>query len=255
MTYGLILTALADPTRRHIFEALREQPRSVSHLSREQTVSRPAVSQHLKVLETSGLVTVQAQGTRRYYAVKQTGLQALRDYLDTFWSDALTAYSLEIHRQMGEKHAGSDNKTIEVPCDRKKAFTVFVHEVNSWWPLAKNTVSAMGGAVAKKVTIEPNLHGKVFEIGHDNTEHIWGSVTRYDPYNGITLDWHIGTPAENASEVTVDFTELGNGNTQVVLIHSRWEALGDQAAEMRAGYNSGWVGVSEQAYRGALTKT
>jgi len=110
MTYELVLTALADPTRRHIFEALREEPRSVSELSQQQTVSRPAVSQHLKVLQDSGLVSVKPVGTRRYYAVRREGLDALKTYLDSFWSDALNAYSQEIYRQMGEKNARSDNE-------------------------------------------------------------------------------------------------------------------------------------------------
>ncbi|MBX2882475.1 MAG: metalloregulator ArsR/SmtB family transcription factor [Granulosicoccus sp.] len=105
MTYELVLTALADPTRRHIFEALRSHPQSVSDLSRGQTVSRPAVSQHLKVLEDSGLVTVTPAGTRRYYAIKREGLKALHEYLDSFWSDTLSAYSEEIQRQMGENDA------------------------------------------------------------------------------------------------------------------------------------------------------
>jgi len=144
-------------------------------------------------------------------------------------------------------------KTLEVPCDQQKAFTVFVNEVNTWWPLDKNTVSAMGGQVAKQVVIEPNVNGKVYEIGHDDTEHLWGSVTRYEPFSAITLDWHIGLPAENASAVEVKFTPLNNGHTQVVLTHSRWEAFGDKAEEMRAGYDGGWVGVFEQAYRSAIT--
>lgn len=110
MTYEMVLTALADPTRRHIFEALRDEPRSVGELSKQQTVSRPAVSQHLKVLQDSGLVTVQPVGTRRYYAVRRDGLDALRHYLDSFWSDALAAYSQEIHRQMGDNHARTDKK-------------------------------------------------------------------------------------------------------------------------------------------------
>ncbi|MBX2882476.1 MAG: SRPBCC domain-containing protein [Granulosicoccus sp.] len=144
-------------------------------------------------------------------------------------------------------------KSIEVPCNQEKAFTVFVNEVNNWWPLDKNTVSAMGGEVAQRVVIEPKANGKVYEIGHDETEHVWGSVTRYDPFNGITLDWHIGLPAENASEVSVEFTELDNGHTQVLLTHSRWEAFGDKAADMRAGYDGGWVGVFEEAYKNVFT--
>jgi DNA-binding transcriptional ArsR family regulator len=85
-------TALGDPTRRAIFESLADQPRAVGEIARELPVSRPAVSQHLKVLKGAGLVTDRAVGTRRIYAVDPAGVGALRAYLDQFWSRTLTAY-------------------------------------------------------------------------------------------------------------------------------------------------------------------
>jgi DNA-binding transcriptional ArsR family regulator len=100
MAYTEIFTALADPTRRHIFEALRERPKSVTELAAGQPVSRPAVSQHLKVLAQAGLVDAVPEGTRRVYSVRREGLDALRTYLDSFWSDALNAYAREIEKQM-----------------------------------------------------------------------------------------------------------------------------------------------------------
>lgn len=103
MTYSQVFTALADPTRRHIFEALREQPKTVGELAADQPVSRPAVSQHLKVLVAASLVRVEPQGNRRLYIIKRDGLNDLRQYLDSFWSDALSAYSAEIERRMKEK--------------------------------------------------------------------------------------------------------------------------------------------------------
>ncbi len=140
-------------------------------------------------------------------------------------------------------------KTIEVPCNQNVAFNTFVDKVSSWWPLDKNSVSAMNGAVAKKVVIEPKTGGKVYEIGHDDTEHLWGSVTQYNACDSLTIDWHIGLPAENASEVCVKFIAIDDNNTRVELTHSRWEAFGDKAADMRAGYDQGWVGVFETAYK------
>ncbi len=100
MTYAEVFAALADPTRRHIFEALREAPKSVGELAAGQPVSRPAVSQHLKVLESARLVSVEPRGNRRLYAIKRDGLEELRRYLDSFWSDALTAYGAEIAKRM-----------------------------------------------------------------------------------------------------------------------------------------------------------
>lgn len=81
--------ALADDTRRAIFEALARAPRSVGDLARDFPVSRPAVSQHLKVLQAAGLVRFERAGTRNVYEVDLEGMRALRDYLDAMWSLAL----------------------------------------------------------------------------------------------------------------------------------------------------------------------
>jgi DNA-binding transcriptional ArsR family regulator len=85
-------TALGDPTRRAIFEHLADRPRSVGELAGELPVSRPAVSQHLKVLKDAGLVVDRPAGTRRIYQLDPAGVGALRADLDRFWSKALEAY-------------------------------------------------------------------------------------------------------------------------------------------------------------------
>jgi DNA-binding transcriptional ArsR family regulator len=92
MTYENALTALADPTRRSVFERLRRGPKSVGDIADGLPVSRPAVSQHLKVLKEARLVTAYRDGTRQFYAIDTQGLSALRDYLDGFWGDALGAF-------------------------------------------------------------------------------------------------------------------------------------------------------------------
>lgn len=99
MAYADALTALADPTRRRIFETLRERPQTVGELAQGQPVSRPAVSQHLKVLERARLVSVEPQGSRRLYLVERDGLDDLRNYLESFWSDVLSAYGDEVARR------------------------------------------------------------------------------------------------------------------------------------------------------------
>lgn len=93
------LGALGDPTRRAIFELLVDRPRAVGELANELPVSRPAVSQHLKVLKEAGLVTDHAEGTRRLYRVDQRGVAALREYLDTLWDNALTAFAAEVEKE------------------------------------------------------------------------------------------------------------------------------------------------------------
>ncbi len=84
--------ALGDRTRRAIVECLAERPRAVGELADELPVSRPAVSQHLKVLKDAGLVTERVSGTRRIYRLNPSGVAALRDQLDAFWNRALASY-------------------------------------------------------------------------------------------------------------------------------------------------------------------
>jgi DNA-binding transcriptional ArsR family regulator len=91
-TYQNGFSALADPTRRAIFEQLARRPRAVGELAEEFPVSRPAVSQHLKVLKDAGLVADQRDGNRRLYSVDARGVEAMRTYLDSFWTDALAAF-------------------------------------------------------------------------------------------------------------------------------------------------------------------
>jgi DNA-binding transcriptional ArsR family regulator len=87
------LGALADPTRRQLFERLRRRPHAVGELTRYLQVSQPAVSQHLRVLREAGLVRSRAVGTTRLYQHDPTGIAALREYVDRMWTDALAAYA------------------------------------------------------------------------------------------------------------------------------------------------------------------
>jgi DNA-binding transcriptional ArsR family regulator len=88
-----MLSALADPTRRAIFERLARSPGAVGEVARELPVSRPAVSQHLKVLKSAGLVTDRALGTRRVYSVDPAGIAAIRDYFEQFWQQSLARFA------------------------------------------------------------------------------------------------------------------------------------------------------------------
>jgi DNA-binding transcriptional ArsR family regulator len=100
MTYqDALFPALADPTRRRVFESLRGGGRSVGAIARDLPVSRPAVSQHLKVLKDAGLVADEADGARRIYRIDPAGLGAMRAWLDQFWHEALQAFQAEVERQ------------------------------------------------------------------------------------------------------------------------------------------------------------
>jgi DNA-binding transcriptional ArsR family regulator len=99
MTYQSPMDALGDPTRRAIFERLRSGPLSVGEIAAELPVSRPAVSQHLRVLKEAGLVTERRNGTRRLYRLDPDGLGELRRYFEDFWTDALAAFKAEAERE------------------------------------------------------------------------------------------------------------------------------------------------------------
>jgi len=97
--------ALGDPTRRAVLRRLRGGARSVGEIAERMEVSRPAVSQHLKILKAARLVTVHAVGTRRVYAVDTRGIESLRRWLEGFWDEALTAFKV-----MAEREATKENK-------------------------------------------------------------------------------------------------------------------------------------------------
>ncbi len=98
------LGALGDPTRRRVFERLVSGPLAVHEIAEGMTVTRPAVSQHLRVLVDAQLVTVRSQGTRRLYAVSPEGIEAVRGWMDEYWSRALDGF-----RAAAEQHATKEN--------------------------------------------------------------------------------------------------------------------------------------------------
>lgn len=97
------LGAVGDPTRRAILACLADRPRAVGQLANELPISRPAVSQHLKVLKAADLVTESAVGTRRIYRLNPVGVSALRDQLEMFWSRALSGYKDVVEQPTEEK--------------------------------------------------------------------------------------------------------------------------------------------------------
>jgi DNA-binding MarR family transcriptional regulator len=176
--------------------------RGVPELADDLPVSRPAVSQHLRVLKDAGLVSDQAEGTRRVYAINPAGQEALRADLDRFWTHALTAFKTvaegpsrserenQRRRRSYESftftgcysawlHADAPiRKTILVSASAERAFQVFTEEVSTWWPLS---TSHIGRVDAKSAVIEPFVGGRWFERGVDGSECDWGRVRAWDP--------------------------------------------------------------------------
>jgi DNA-binding transcriptional ArsR family regulator len=112
---GRQLDALGDPTRRAILKRLLDGPLAVVEIAGTLPVSRPAVSQHLKVLKDAGLVTDRAEGTRRLYAIDRAGLAAIRDYFDRFWDRALDEF-----RRVAEESYAAEKHRMSAAKPRKK---------------------------------------------------------------------------------------------------------------------------------------
>jgi DNA-binding transcriptional ArsR family regulator len=110
MAYSDAIQALGDPTRRTVFELLREGPRSVGELAGGLPVSRPAVSQHLRVLEDAGLVRRRAEGTRNFYSVNGEGLAEVRAYFEGFWDEALAAFKAAAESDEGGTEDEPDDR-------------------------------------------------------------------------------------------------------------------------------------------------
>ncbi len=145
--------------------------------------------------------------------------------------------------------------TIEVPCDQKRAYDIFVNDMGTWWPLHQRSMSMKDGTTAKALQIEPTVGGKIIEVSAQEKTYLWGTFETLVPHSHISLNFHMGLPPENASLVEVDFKELqnqaGQVRTRVVLTQSRWEAFGDFAEMMRGGYGSGWVLIFEKGFAAA----
>jgi uncharacterized protein YndB with AHSA1/START domain len=146
-------------------------------------------------------------------------------------------------------------KTVEVPCSQARAFEIFLNDMDSWWPLGKFTVSAMGGAPAKAIRVEAKRGGTIVEIGPTGTGYLWGTIKSYDPHDFVSMDFHFAPPGEKVDArtlVEVRFTALGNKRTRVVLTQSNWEAFGEKAAMLRdRGYGTAWVAIFEGAFKSA----
>src|SRR5271166_1523251 len=174
MAYGTALTALADPTRRRVFERLRSGPKAVGAIARGMPVSRPAVSQHLKVLKKAGLVTDRPEGTRRVYYIDPQGLGALRTWLDQFWDQALAAFQADMTQAVTIPPV---RKSIRVHASQARAFEVFTSGLGRWWPRK----AGIGKAPMKIVVMETYLGGRWYELAEDGSQAEVGKILIWEP--------------------------------------------------------------------------
>ncbi|UWQ16925.1 metalloregulator ArsR/SmtB family transcription factor [Jannaschia sp. M317] len=205
MSYEAILTALADPTRRAILDRMRGGPLAVGTIADPLPVSRPAVSQHLKVLAEAGLVTMTSAGRRNLYALAPGGAAALVDWLGDL---SARPEAMVIDGLM---------RSLAVRLTPTECWQLFCEDLAIWWPVAVVSVSASSeGALPQAVVLSAEPGGSLREILFDGSEAVWATVREAAVGERIVFDWALGTPG--GSTVTVRMEPLPDG-TRLTLIH------------------------------------
>ena len=124
---------------------------------------------------------------------------------------------------------------VVVPVGAERAFEVFTAEMSAWWPLPSHSV---GEDSAREVRFEGAVGGRIVEYGDTGEIAPWGTVSDWDPPTSVSFTWHPGSDPQQAGQVTVTFTSVGD-NTEVELVHSGWERRPD-GIRARTGYDTGW---------------
>jgi hypothetical protein len=132
-----------------------------------------------------------------------------------------------------------DPITVEVTVntDRDAAFMAFVANICDWWPMAPFSMSQ------GMLHFEQKLGGLIVETSSAGEKFVWGHVTAWDKPNGLELAWYVGSTADTATQIVVTFAAVEEKLTLVTLVQSGWEALGDNAAEIRQRNNGGWRSI------------
>jgi hypothetical protein len=134
-------------------------------------------------------------------------------------------------------------KTIEVEASAADAFRIWTEELGDWWPLATHSV---GRSDAVACTVERRTGGWIYETTRSGEQHVWGTITEWDPPRRLTHSWHPGSGAAEATTVELTFSPLGNDRTRIALVHAGWPVSG---SARRAAYDQGWDFVLGDCYR------
>jgi uncharacterized protein YndB with AHSA1/START domain len=118
-----------------------------------------------------------------------------------------------------------------------QVFDLFTRQIARWWPFRGHSCYGDGAA---DVLFEPRVGGAVTEVARDGERMPWGRITEWSPPHGFAMHWHPGLPEAEATLLSVSFTALAAGGTEVLVHHSGWEARGDEAAAKRDQYDGGW---------------
>lgn len=241
---------LGDRTRRTIFERLAEHPRTVGELAADLPVSRPAVSQHLKVLKDAGLVADEPVGNRRIYRVNPDGMAALRAQLDSFWSRTLAAYKQSAEQNdVGETMT---TQTEQAPVRRQivvdvpitQAFATFTERFGDFKPPEHNIL----GVELAETVFEPRVGGHIYDRAVDGSECRWARVLAYEPPHRVVFSWdldphwQVESDPDKTSEVEVRFVTETPQRTRVEIEHRDIHRHGEgwQGITHAVGSEGGW---------------
>ena len=130
-------------------------------------------------------------------------------------------------------------KLLTVPLKAPDAFALFVDRLPDWWPTKSHSISAGLGETVKAVAVDPSENGQIVETTQDGQDHVWGHFADFIPNREVEIAWYVGRTRSQATRIKVTFTEVA-GQTNVRLIHDKWEALGKGAAKVAEGYRTGW---------------
>lgn len=233
------LDALGDPMRRRIIGRLAAGPLEVGRIADGMPIGRAAVSMHLRVLKSAGLVDDRATGNRRIYHLESQALRQLRDHLDWYWERSLDAYRRVAEERAKELGMVTEqeivvSKTVHVKAPLAVAFDVFVEQ--AWWPVATHHLAEEPGVAA---VLEPFQGGRWYERAADGSETDWGRVVAWQPPHRLLLTWQVSPrwtfeeDASRGSEIEVTFTQEGPSLTRVELRHRHLDRYGPEAERMR----------------------
>ncbi len=233
---------------------LLDGPMAVGKLASDFPVSRPAISQHLKILKQANLVVDRAEGNRRFYQLNPDGFNSLREYFDTFWAQALAAFKKKIEEEtmmttMDPMLDAPVQRSVKVKASPERAFRAFTEGFDTWWPRSHH----IGKSPMKKAIIEGRVGGRCYSEQVDNTECDWGRVLVWEPPRRFVFAWQIKPTWEyepdlsKSSEVEVRFIPESDGSTRIDLEHRNFQRHGAGADAMRTGVSGegGWGALLE----------
>ena len=242
-------------------------PRSVGELAQQLPISRPAVSQHLRVLKDGGLVVGRAEGTRRVYRLNPDGVAALRAYLDRVWDEALTAFHKAAEAAPTIPNRRTHEHRIHSPRPHAaRSPSPFPSSGHSASSPTRSTPGGRRSTTSARPTwptaiLEPHEGGRWYERGADGSECDWGRVLVWEPPHRLVVTWQINgqwqydPDPEHASEIEVRFTADGPGQTIVELEHRLLERLVDgQALHDGISGGGGWISLLERFAKAATNQ-